>query len=361
MTGGGFGDMPDDPSDLTVHRATELFLESKSVDVTEKTVKDYRDRLRWFVNWCEENGIKTVGDLSGMAIDRARAARANEGVAPTTLKGMMVAINQLVDYLVGIGAVDEQLVESVDIPSLDTAEETSDTLLDEQTATNLLEFYRDSPGDYADAHHTFLELSWNTGARMGGLLALDLQDYDVINDDGAVSGGVLRFRHRPESETPLKNKTKGERVVRISKEVAEVLQYYIARDRSDKRDDHGREPLLCGHQGRPSESTLRAWSYLATQPCAYMACPHGEQRETCQFRKRNHASKCPSSRSPHQIRSGSITWQLNRGIPLEHVAERVNASPEVIARFYDKAADERKMRRREQYTEDLDINTEDES
>lgn len=349
LSDGGFGGIPDDPADLSVARAAELFLEAKAVDVSEKTVRDYRDRLRWFVNWCSEQGIDTVGDLSGLAIDRARAERA-QSVAPTTLKGMMVAINQFLEYLVGIEAVGEQLAESVDIPSVDTADETSDTLLEAADAAASLSFFRESPADRGTVQHAFLELAWNTGARMGGIRSLDLGDYERLND-----GATLSFTHRPQSDTPLKNKIEGERVVRVSETVAEVLDFYTARDRVDKRDAFGREPLLTGRQGRPSESSLRAWSYLATQPCLHMACPHGEDRETCQYRKRNHASKCPSSRSPHQIRSGSITWQLNRGIPLEHVAERVNASPSVIAKFYDKASGERQMRRREQYTRDLDI------
>ncbi|QZY01082.1 tyrosine-type recombinase/integrase [Halobaculum rubrum] len=347
--------MPDDPSDLSVAHATELFLEAKAIDVSEKTVYDYRDRLRWFIAWCDEQGIETVDDLSGLAIDRARAQRAQD-VAPTTLKGLMVAINQLVEYLVGIEAVDEQLAESVNIPSLDRADETSDTLLAPADATASLSFFRDSPAYRGTDWHTFLEIAWNTGARMGGIRGLDLRDYERLDD-----GATLSFVHRPQSDTPLKNKTEGERVVRISETVADVLDFYLTRERVDKRDDHGREPLLSCRQGRPSDSTLRVWSYFATQPCLHTSCPHGEDRETCKYRKRNHASKCPSSRSPHQIRSGSITWQLNRGVPLEHVAERVNATSKVIERFYDKASGERQMRRREEFTRDLDIDSDDDA
>ncbi|QLG27721.1 hypothetical protein HUG10_09220 [Halorarum halophilum] len=58
-----------------------------------------------------------------------------------------------------------------------------------------------------------------------------------------------------------------------------------------------------------------------------------------------HASKCPSSRSPHKIRSGSITWQLNCGVPPEIVAERVNASVSTIKSHYDFATAEERWRR----------------
>lgn len=37
----------------------------------------------------------------------------------------------------------------------------------------------------------------------------------------------------------------------------------------------------------------------------------------------NHASKCLSSRSPHQVRTGLTTWQSTRGVPRQVVVERV--------------------------------------
>ena len=69
-----------------------------------------------------------------------------------------------------------------------------------------------------------------------------------------------------------------------------------------------------------------------------------------------HASKCLSSRSPHRIRTGSITWQLNIGIPPEVVAERVNAGLDVIEQHYDKESPlERMERRRRQHIERMEV------
>ncbi|QSG02499.1 XerD/XerC family integrase [Natranaeroarchaeum sulfidigenes] len=116
--------------------------------------------------------------------------------------------------------------------------------------------------------------------------------------------------------------------------------------------------MFSGRQGRPSEATIRAWTYQATQPCVHRNCPHDKKRATCDWTHRNHASKCPSSRSPHQIRTGSITWHCDRGLPIEVISERVNASPDVIKRFYDKADQLRKMEeRRKEFTADFDIDS----
>lgn len=353
--------LPDDPSALSVRRAAELMLEAKSVDKAEKTVRDYRDRLRPFVFWCEEHQIETVDEFSGFAFEQFRNERART-LAPASLKGQMVAVNQLVKYCERVGALEEGFHKKVQIPKLDPSDESSDVLLETEDAYALLDYYRDSASERGRPRHAVLELLWNTGARVGGIRGLDLGDYSTeteVTDSGVeVAVGYLDFVHRPQSDTPLKNKADGERVVRIPEPVVETLDHYIARERSDKRDDHGREPLFSGRQGRTSITSLRSWSYLATQPCVHMRCPHGNRKESCEYRHRNHASKCPSSRSPHQVRSGSITWQLDVGIPLEHVAERVNASASVIERFYDKADKRRKMQRREGFVRDLDVGLE---
>lgn len=100
---------------------------------------------------------------------------------------------------------------------------------------------------------------------------------------------------------------------------------------------------------------MRVWSYQATQPCLHSPCPHGREREDCQYTERPHASKCPSSRSPHKIRIGSITWQLNIGFPPEVVAERVNASIEVIEQHYDKESPHERMeQRRRKYISNME-------
>jgi hypothetical protein len=95
---------------------------------------------------------------------------------------------------------------------------------------------------------------------------------------------------------------------------------------------------------------------LGTQPCLHSPCPHDRERETCEYTERNESSKCPSSRSPHRIRTVSITWQLDVGIPPWVVAERINASVEVIEKHYDVTSPrERIERRRRPYLSNLKI------
>jgi len=67
-----------------------------------------------------------------------------------------------------------------------------------------------------------------------------------------------------------------------------------------------------------------------------------------------------SRRSVHapavtNIRTGSITWQLNQGLDYVKVAKRVAASPETIRRYYDKPDHEQELERRRPQTQDLDV------
>jgi site-specific recombinase XerD len=323
-------------------------LDHRRADASDWTLSTYRYRLDSFVEWCADEGIETVDEIDGWVLEQFFRHRQAE-ISPVSLKGQMSSLRVWLAYLERIEAVDEGLSEKVDVPTITADQESSDVKLEADDAKLLLRYYRNSRAEFATPRHVVLELLWNTGCRQGGLQALDLRDYDSENQH-------LAFRHRPETGTRLKNGPDGERVIAIPEAVCEVVDAYIARDRYDKRDQYGREPLLSARQGRPSSTSIRSWAYLATQPCVHTRCPHGKDQKTCEYRERGAGSKCPSSRSPHHIRTGSITWHLDRGIPLEVVAERVNAAPETIKRHYDKASDLQKLeQRRETYTSDFDI------
>jgi hypothetical protein len=190
---------------------------------------------------------------------------------------------------------------------------------------------------------------WHTGARVGGIRALDLRDF--YPEEGAVE-----FVHRPSTGTPLKNKTSGERMVGLREPVVEVLQEYIDQNRGDILDDHGRSPLITTRRGRPSKTALRAWCYLVTHPCVAGPCPHDREIAVCEYRNYSDGSKCPSAQSPHHVRTGSISWHRDCGFPREVVSERVNASESVIEEFYDKSTKRQRMNlRRRPHLHKLDI------
>ncbi|MHB9287336.1 tyrosine-type recombinase/integrase [Halobacteriales archaeon Cl-PHB] len=343
------------PPNLSPREARDRWLDKLRVQYSDETVSSYHYRLKLFVEWAEENGIESVADLSGWDLESFETHRRGEDIALPTLKNEMSTLKNWLEYLENVDAVEDGLPEKVNVPRVPPQDRSSDTLLSAEAANQLLDYYRNSDSDYGTRDHVLLELAWHVGARVGAIRALDLRDLRETDSGDR----YLMFVNRPETDTRLKKGQNGERPVVLSDEVWDVLDYYIENHRADVSDDHGRQPLLTSSTGRPATSTLRSWIYLATVPCIHSPCPHEKEPISCKYTSYQFASGCPSSRSPHQIRTGSITWMLNRGIPVEVVAERVNSSAATIEEHYDKEDPVQEMlKRRKAFLHDLDIETE---
>lgn len=327
-------------------------------DKAESTVRTYRLDLRQFVQWCDAEGIEQVSELEKIDFELYQDDRAAE-IEPTSLENQMGLLKRFVKFCEDIGALPEGFHESVHVPRATVEEQSRDEKLSTEDATELLLFFRDKSNDlFGSKWHAILEVIWHTGARIGGIRALDLEDFDS-------EFHVLEFRHRPRQGTPLKNKQDGERDVAILPVVAEALECYIEEHRIEQHDEEGRAPLFTtrSQQARPSTNTVRAWVYQATQPCWHTdePCPHDKRREFCDWTSSAASSKCPSSRSPHAVRTGAITFHRDRGFDPNDTSERVNASLRTIEKHYDKAARREKMEnRRRPQLEKLSLNNESE-
>lgn len=325
--------------DLSPREAVERWLDKRRVDLSDSTISSYRYRLKLWVEWCEERGIDSVRDLTPWDVESYEGHRRAGDIAPTTLQNELSTLELLFEYLAGVGVVDDSLPESVDVPTISPEDEVRDTRLTGSTATRLISFYRESNVHFGTREHVLVELAWFTGARVGAIRALDVADYHPDEE-------YVAFRHRPDTDTPLKNGLNGERPVALTSATCEAIDYYLRVHREDVRDGHGRQPLITSADGRPTTGSLRDWMYVATQPCLYGPCPHDKDPQTCEWREHGRASGCPSARAPHHVRTGAITWMLDRGLPIEVVSERVNASIAVIERHYDTGTPIEEMERR---------------
>jgi site-specific recombinase XerD len=328
---------PEEP--MSPREGARRYLNHREGYLSESTLDTYEDSLNWFIRWCEEVGVEDLEALTGRHMD-AYERQQRQQVAKTTVKNRMKDLRMAVRYWERIGAVEEDLAEKVPVRYPDKYEEVSDDTLFWEDAAPLLRWYG-REGHAGSRNHALLELLWNTGARLGGIRALDLRDFYPEK-------GVVWFRDRSDMGTPLKNGRDGERVVSVSPRVVAALETYIEDHRNDVADDHGRHPLFTSRVGRPAVGTFRQWTYRLTQPCQYGECPHGREPETCEATERQHESKCPSSKSTHPIRKGSISWQLSNRVPKSVVRVRCDASEEVIERHYDMRSDiDRALDRRE--------------
>lgn len=333
--------------DLSPREAVERWLRKRRPDVTDASLSTFRYRLKLFIDWCDEQGIDSMGDVDGWAVDEYQLAR-HEQAKQITLNKELGTLAQWLEYCESIGVVADGVAEAVDRPSVDAQQKSRDTKLDTPDALALIESYRNGP-EYATRGHALLEVFWHVGCRVGGVHSLDVRDFDA-------DAQHLRFEHRPETGTTLKKGRAGERYVGLVDAVAAVLDAYVTGTRPDIRDDHGREPLFPSREGRPTKGTIRAWTWLATVPCHHSPCPHGKQQASCDWFSQSRASNCPSSRAPHHVRTGSITWQLSRGVPIEVVATRVNASVDTIETYYDKEDPERELElRRRSHLDNLTL------
>lgn len=347
----------EEPSEWSPRDAVNRYLRRRRSDATEATVYSYKYRLKLFVEWLDGLNLDHVGQIEPYDFDEYFNLRSGD-VSPSTLENEMRTIRLFIEYLEDVGAVDRELSKSVQIPNLDREDRVNDKILRPRNALKLIEGYREDEALRSTRAHVLLELLWYIGARKGGIRALDVRDVNLEE-------AFVEFHHRPETGTPLKNKREGERPVGIPENTVDVLREYLADHRIDIEDDHGRQPLLSSRYGRPAKGTIRDWAYLATLPCLFVPCPHGRDRPTCDWTEYGQASKCPSSRSPHPIRSGSITYQLNIGFPPSVVAERVNADVPTIEDHYDWATNEERWSRyhdrlevRRPYINELDQNNE---
>lgn len=328
VTIAGTADGGDRIPDLSTREARDRWIDRLRTSKSESTVSSYHYRTKHFVEWCEANGIDPIRALTGWDIESYETYRRGGGVAPISLTKEMGTLKQFLEYCARVDLVDESIPEKVDPPDVPRDAQVDETRLEPEAARALLHYYNNDPEVRHSRAHALLALVWYTGIRLGGVRALDLDHYDSEQQ-------YAEFHHRPEEDTPLKNGSDGERVVGLPPAVCPILDRYIKHNRHDKYDDHGRQPLLTSTQGRPSQAAVRGWMYQATIPCRHSFCPHGNDPDTCEWTEYTHASKCPSSRSPHQVRTGSITWQLNRGVPTDVVANRVNATVRTIEDHYD--------------------------
>ncbi|QHS17066.1 site-specific integrase [haloarchaeon 3A1-DGR] len=326
--------------------ALELYIAEKETSVADATAASHKSRLGFLLRWCEEREIENLNELTGRKLQEFRLWRRNVGdLTKVSEKTQMDTLRVFVKWLESIDAVEQDLHKKVRSPDVTPRENSRDVMLETEDAETMLAYLERY--EYASTNHVIATLLWHTMVRMGSMRALDVEDYDPEEQS-------LRLRHRPDTDTPLKNKREGERIIAVSNEVCLVLDDWIREQRPEVTDEHGRNPLLTTRNGRIAVSTFRTHCYLMTRPCEYgQECPHDRDPDDCEATERGRASKCPSSVSPHPFRRGAITHYLQNDVPETVVSDRANVTPDIIDQHYDQRSQKEKMEQRRQYLDDI--------
>lgn len=331
---------------ITPDRALELYLDDKARDCRQSTVDSHRSRLGFFIDWCEDQGIDNLNDLTARDLHEFRVWR-RQDLNVVSEKTQMDTLRVFIEWCETIDAVQAGLFRKVDSPAIPDGGNARDTMLHADRAREILEHLDNY--EYATIDHVCWLILSETGMRMGAARSLDVEDYQPDAEPPH-----LRIRHRPDSETPIKNGIRGERKVAISQDATSVIDDFLAHRRPDVTDRYDRKPLLATRHGRVAKSTIRTYIYDWSRPCTTSKkCPHGRDVASCDAAQTlDNAPSCPSSVTPHPIRRGYITYLLQTGVPVQVVSDRCNVSPEIIDQHYDVRSQDDKVRQRQQVLEE---------
>ena len=314
-------------------RAVERYLKERKPEVAASTQRNHRYALERFTEWCGENGLEDISKLDGFHIhDFKIHRRENGGVNEVTLYNNLAALRVFVRWLESMEVIESEVAENMILPNPD--DDTRNEKISAETAESILGYL--DKFEYATLRHALFAVLWDTGLRLGTVRGLDIDDYHPEEQ-------YLEVHHRPDTGTPLKNKSKAEREVNLHKWVCEVLDDYVQMHRKEVTDTNGRSPLLTSSQGRPVDSNLRAHINSVTRPCHYSgSCPHNREPEDCEATTMKYAQRCPSSVPPHAIRRSAITAWLNDGHSKELLSDRMNVSTKTLEKHYDARTEEEK-------------------
>lgn len=330
---------------ISPEEAKRLYVKDRREELADKTVRTQKLVLNQFDEWCAEDGIENLNELTGRDLRRHRISMNDRGLANATVRNRLSTLRVFIQWCETIEAVSDGLHEKIIPPTL-TSEDRRDTMIHADEAKSALEYLRTY--QYASREHALFALLWHTGMRMGAARGIDL-------DDVSCEEQHVDVWHQPETDTPLKNGDEGERSIALKQSTTEAIREYIDVHRIPTTDDHEREPLFTTKRGRLSKTKLRRTIYAVTRPCYYEnECPHGRSEVECDSAtKIDDAYKCPSTVSPHPIRRGSITHHLTEDVPEEVVSDRMDVSNEIVDKHYDRRSESEKREVRRGYLENI--------
>lgn len=322
------------------------YLKERVTEVGQSSIANYGTTLRQFVDYLEdEHDVTLSTELDSDYIQRFKEHRL-EHVKPITAKYDLITTRAFIKFCEELGTVIKDLHLTVRVPKLKDGEEVAERILSREEAEAILTHLQRY--EYASQRHVTMHIFWKTGMRTSGLLALDVKDFDEHRL-------VLEVRHRPDTETQLKNKKKSNRDVNITPDTAELIRDYIENNRDDVTDEYGRKPLITTIYGRPHRTTIQRMVYTASRPCVYNGgeCPFERDPGDCEATYAHSAVKCPGSVSPHALRRGYVTAARNAGQSRDVTSERVNMSVDILEKLYDAASVAEKAERRREAILDI--------
>lgn len=334
LTAAGVDDISDDElasasKSPSLNELYNRFLQRRE-NRSPSTRAQYKRTIPEFVEFANEQGITSptaVGvEITDSFVDELQTVYESDSTVLTYTKNVRAWLK----WVSQRGLCDDSVYKILDKDELGLTPRARDEALPAPKAMSILEELREKRR--GTAKHALMELMWNGGPRIGGVHSIDVDDFLPEKSE-------LKFRHRPDQGTRLKNGSEGddtpgdgERNVELKDEVVESLNLYIQHDRPPVTDEYGREPLFATKQGRAAKSTIRRWVYEAT------SCRWGrneKQLADCDGSCDPDSNVCTYSYYPHAIRRGAIVNHLSNGLRLDRASERFDVSIGTMKKHYD--------------------------
>lgn len=294
------------------------------------TKAQYKRTIPIFVNFAETKGVTSPISIEVETVEAFVDKLQAKHDADATILTYTKNVRTWLKWISQRDLCEESVYKILDQNKLGLSPKARDEALSVKRARAILVDLRKKRR--GSPQHTVIELLWNGGPRIGGAHSTDLRDFDPERSE-------LKFRHRPQSGTRLKNGSErddtpgdGERNIALKEEVVEAIKLYVQRERPSVTDEYGRKPLFATKYGRASRSTIRRWVYEATS-CRW-GRPDSEIIK-CDGSCDPDANICHYSYYPHAIRRGAIVNHLSNGLRPDRASERFDVSTEIIRKHYD--------------------------
>ncbi|MUW15043.1 hypothetical protein GJ633_10500 [Halorubrum sp. CBA1125] len=133
---------------IAPEEAVRLYLRDRRTDLAEETIESYRYKLTRFIEWCEQEDVDNLNELSGRSLLEFKQSR-SEDLNPVSLKGQLDTLRSFIRFCESIDAVETDLHNKVLSLTLNQGDRERDVLVDPETVTDVLQHL--SRFDYASS------------------------------------------------------------------------------------------------------------------------------------------------------------------------------------------------------------------
>ena len=271
---------------------TYIKLEKK---LSKNTILNYKLDLDNYVNYLEDNNIKSFNKITLNDINSYLQDLNKSGLNPISIRRHITTIKEFHKYLVKFKKVKNDVSINIDVIKISKK---LPTIVQKDEMEKILDVNLSSAFKYRDK--AMLELMYGSGLRVSELVNLTIYNIDFQNDLILIEG-----------------KGNKERIIPMSKYSKEALELYlIERNKLLKKGNLDEEKLFLNNHGKGI--TRHGFNYILQN-----------------ILKENNIT---SNITPHSLRHTFATDLLNNGADLRSIQELLGHSDITTTRIYTHVA-----------------------